>query len=139
MRGQFVGSLKTEKLCCEHVIYVIEHQERILLGGSAISDLALVSRVDSISDDSSQVGVPGRFASYACLFHGLGKLQGDYKIELRRDATPFALSTPRRVAIPRMKAVQQELERMETLGVIESVTQPTSWCAEMVVVPKDGG
>jgi len=38
-----------------------------------------------------------------------------------------------------MKAVKEELERMETLGVIERVTQPTSWCSGMVVVPKEGG
>ena len=47
--------------------------------------------------------------------------------------------TPRRVAIPLMKSVKQELERMEELGVISRVSEPTEWCAGMVVVPKPNG
>ena len=38
-----------------------------------------------------------------------------------------------------MPKVQEELERMEKLGVIEKVEDPTEWCAGMVVVPKAGG
>ena len=48
-------------------------------------------------------------------------------------------STPRRVAIPLMKAVKGELQRMEKLGVIAKVNEPTAWCAGMVVVPKANG
>lgn len=35
--------------------------------------------------------------------------------------------------------VQAELKRMEIMGVISKVTQPTPWCAGMVVVPKAQG
>ena len=35
--------------------------------------------------------------------------------------------------------VKEELERMEQLGVIERVEQPTEWCAGLVVVPKANG
>ena len=35
-----------------------------------------------------------------------------------------------------MGAVKQELERMETLGVISKIQEPTNWCSGMVVVPK---
>lgn len=48
----------------------------------------------------------------------------------------MALSTPRRVAVPLLASGKQELERMETLGVIAKVEQPTEWCAGMVVIPK---
>ena len=48
----------------------------------------------------------------------------------------FALTVPRRVAIPLMQPVKEELERMEKLGVISRVGGPTEWCAGMVVVPK---
>ena len=73
------------------------------------------------------------------LFSGLGKLQGEYRIELRSDAKPFALTTPRRVAIPMLPKVRAELERMERLGVVRRVQEPTDWCSGMVVVPKPGG
>ena len=73
------------------------------------------------------------------LFTGLGRLKDSYKIKLRQEAIPFALSVPRRVAIPLLPKVKEELERMTKLGVISKVTEPTEWCAGMVVVPKPGG
>ena len=62
-----------------------------------------------------------------------------YQIKLKNDAKPFALSTPRRVAIPLLKAVEKELKRMEELGVIKKVEEPTEWWVGMVVVPKANG
>ena len=73
------------------------------------------------------------------LFTGLGKLQGDYHIYLKPGAKPYALSTPRRVAIPLLPQVKKELTRMEQLGVIEKIEEPTEWCAGLVVVPKQNG
>ena len=71
------------------------------------------------------------------LFGGLGRMSGgDYSIQLRGDAVPFALSTPRRVSIPLMDVVKRELQRMEDLQVIRRVDTPTDWCAGMVVVAK---
>jgi len=71
------------------------------------------------------------------LFQGLEKLQGrPYSISLRSDAQPYALCTPRRVAILLLPKVEAELARMQELGVIEKVEQATEWCACMVVVPK---
>ena len=60
------------------------------------------------------------------LFRGLRKLQGEYTIKLK-GAKPCALTTPKRVAIPLMKPVKVELERMEKQGVISRVSD---WCAE---------
>ena len=51
------------------------------------------------------------------LFKGLGKLKDSYKIKLREGATPFA---PRRVPIPLLPKVKEELQRMENVGVITS-------------------
>ncbi len=48
---------------------------------------------------------------------------------LEPDAAPFALSSPRQVPLPLRNKVQAELERMEDMGVISKVTQPTPWCA----------
>ena len=38
-----------------------------------------------------------------------------------------------------MRAVKDELDRTQRLGVIEPVETPTEWCAGMVVVPKTNG
>ena len=60
-------------------------------------------------------------------------------MKLRDDAIPFAQTIPRRVALPLMTKVKAELERMEQLGVISRVEEPTDWCAPKVVVPKPDG
>ena len=38
-----------------------------------------------------------------------------------------------------MEKVKTELQRMEKVGVISRVSEPTDWCAGMVVVPKPDG
>ena len=67
------------------------------------------------------------------------RLEGAYCIELKEDSKPFALSTPRRVALPLLPRVRAELERMERMGVISRVEEPTNWCTGLVVVPKANG
>ena len=76
---------------------------------------------------------------YAVLFTGLGELKGEHVIHLREDATPFCLATPRRVPLPIIEKVKNEIERMASAGVIEAVDEPTDWCAPIVVVPKQSG
>ena len=49
------------------------------------------------------------------------------------------LRVPRRIAILLMPKVKAEIERMDPLGVISRIEEPTEWCAGMVVVPKSGG
>ncbi|UYV67948.1 K02A2.6-like [Cordylochernes scorpioides] len=56
----------------------------------------------------------------------------NYKISLQPDAKPYASCTPRRVPIPLMKQLKEQLEEMTRLGVIESVEEPTEWCAGIV-------
>ena len=63
-------------------------------------------------------------------------LEKEYSIKLKDGAIPFALSTPCRVAIPLLPAVQKELAQT---GVISKLEEPTEWCAGMVVVPKADG
>ena len=73
------------------------------------------------------------------LFTVLGNLGEEFEIKLTPDAKPFALSTPRNIALPLRPKVKQELLRMEAMGVISKVDEPTPWCAGMVVVPKKSG
>ena len=49
------------------------------------------------------------------------------------------MTTPRRVAIPLLSKVEAEIKKIEKLGVIVPVEEPTEWCSGMVVVPKPNG
>ena len=79
-------------------------------------------------------------AAFPSLLAPLEQFSGEpYSICLQPDAKPVALSCPRRVPIPLLPKVKEELERMEAQGVIIPVEEPTEWCSGLVVVPKPSG
>ena len=75
---------------------------KALLGKPALESLNLITRIDSVDKDSCR-------AKYPELFTGLGSLKGEYKIKLKPNNVPFALTTPRRVTHPLMPRVREEL------------------------------
>ncbi|KAE8277574.1 hypothetical protein D5F01_LYC08203 [Larimichthys crocea] len=102
---------------------------------TAYAELNLIQQVASVQEEKQDMSHRYR-AMFPKVFSGLGKLQGSYKIKLKEGAVPHALSDPRRVPLPMKEQVKEELDRMEALGVIRKIEQPTEWCAGMVVVPK---
>lgn len=105
-----------------------------LLGFPAILALGLLHPVDSVKELEADMK-----KMYPKVFTGLGLLKGEYKIKLKEGAKPYALSLPRRIPLPLYDKVKAELERMEKMGVIEPIEEPTEWCAGMVVAPKPNG
>ena len=131
--GQFTGVLMRGERDVRQDIFVVRGLCRNLLGRPAIEALQLAVRVGAIFDNTSPIQLFPR------MFRGLGRLEGEYEIKLKSDSKPFSISVPRRVAIPLMRRVRDELNRMERLGVIARVEVPTEWCAGMVVVLKPNG
>ena len=134
VQGQFKGTLTHGNNSVEQDIYVIKGLRKPLIGRPAITALQLVNRVNTIDSIKQQV-----VDQHPELFQGLGTIEGEYNIVLKADAKPYALATPRRIPIPLKSSVEQELKRMQELGVIRKVEEPTEWCAGMVVVPKSKG
>jgi len=132
--GQFSHTMTYNNQSAEQLVFVVKGLTRNLLGLPAITDLNVVSRVDSIVDLRTEI-----FQSFPNLFKGLGNWGEPYEICLREDAVPFALHTPRRVPLALRDEVKAELESMEALGVISPVHEASTWCAGMVVVPKKNG
>ena len=118
VRGCFVGKIQKGDKTTEQEIFVVNDARNALLGRPATN----------------------LNAKFPGLFTGLGKLRGpDYVIKLKPEAKPFALSTPRRVPVPLLTKVKEELSRMEQMQIISKVDESTEWCAGMVVVPKANG
>ena len=132
--GQFQATLCHQNTSSTQTLYVIRGLKTNLLGLPAITSLGLLYRMDAVVCNTDAV-----HTKYPMLFKGLGTLGDKYTIKIKDDATPYSLCTPRNVAIPMREKVRQELCRMETNGVISRVTEPTPWCAGMVVVPKRDG
>ena len=73
------------------------------------------------------------------LFEGLGELKGrQYDIAMD-PMVPPTQNPPRTIPYKLRDNVFKELQRMETLGVIEKVTEPSAWISSMTVVAKPNG
>ena len=129
--GKIILTLTFNEKHCQQPVYVVKNVAKNLLGFPAIKALSLLSHVDSFDENIVSL--------YPSLFRGLGTFAQEYKIQLKANAQPFALNTPRNIALALRPKVHAELERMERLGVITRVSEPTPWCAAMVVVPKSSG
>lgn len=111
-------------------IYVVKRLHQQILGRPAIEALGMVVRARAIST------LLNPRTDFPQLFKGLRKVN---ILTLSNFSQMPSQCIVRRVAIPLMQPVKEELERLERLGVIARVEQPTDWCARMVVVPKPGG
>lgn len=115
-------------------MYVIKGLKNNLLGLPTITALNLIARVDAVTEQKEEI-----FQRYPSVFNGLGNLGEEYEIHMKEGAKPHSLFTPRSVPLPLQDKVREELNRMESLGVISKVSKPTAWCAGMVVIPKKNG
>ena len=132
--GQFNGHFVHKGETCQHTVFVVKGLKTNLLGLPIIIALNLVTRVSEISDYG--VDIPKMFPK---VFHGLGTMGEAYSIKLTPGAQPRAIYAPRNVPLPLRGRVQEELARMQSMGVISRVDQPSPWCAGMVMVPKKNG
>lgn len=74
------------------------------------------------------------------VFNGLGDIKGSpVNIKLKPGSKPYRITTPRHVPIPLYQAVMEEIKRMEKLGVIRKIEEPTDWCHPIVAVVKPKG
>ena len=134
--GQFTGHFTHRNKIVQQPTYVVDGLKTNLLGLPTITalELAATCRVNATAEANAEV--QDRFPS---VFQGLGNLGEEYEIRLKEGATPHSLFAPRHVPLPLRPKVQEELDRMESIGVISKVDEPTPWCAGMVVVPKKEG
>jgi len=124
-------TISNNKSTIKENVYVVDNLTTPLLGKPAITNLGLISFVDSVGTTQKDW-----FLSYPNLFKGLGTMDNEVKIILDNKVSPFVQCTPRRIAAARRQPLRDELERMEKLGVIEKIEEPTEWCAPCIVVPK---
>lgn len=116
-------------------LYIAEDLAEPLLGLDLIERFQLLQRVNDVTS-AERVNPLTEFPE---LFTGLSEAPHTCTLALKQDAQPFAVTSPRRIPIPLMNAVRDELSRMEKQGVISPMDEPSDWCAPIVVVPKNNG
>ena len=138
--GQYKGHLSYKGRASTQQVFVVKGLKNNLLGFPAITALNLVARVDETSSSETTTTFTDRILEkFPQVFQGLGNLGEEYEIKLKPEAKPYPVYTLRHIPLPLWSKVTEELNRMEEMGVISKVTEPTSWCAGMVVVPKKSG
>ena len=117
-----------------------------LLNFALCKDLGLMAELASPTPEASINSVTNSphtnklLEDFRDIFERKGSLQTgyEYSITLKNDAIPFS-PPARRLAPSLHERVKAELDEMETSGVIQKITQPTPYCAPMVVAYKKSG
>ncbi|RWS00170.1 uncharacterized protein B4U80_00378, partial [Leptotrombidium deliense] len=73
--------------------------------------------------------------NYEKCFKGIGCLGTIHKIQLKEGAKPRIVAT-RRIPVALRDKVKTELDKLEEMGIIEKVNQPTEWINRLVTVQK---
>lgn len=108
--------------CCFRMVEVKTNGEN-LLSRTVTTRLGLVKHIDEVN-----------------IFSGLGTLKGEtVKITLKEGTQLYSIAMPRHVPIPLLPRVEEQLKRIESMGIIEKVTDSTEWCTPMVPVTKKNG
>lgn len=110
VHGFFIGTIQQEEKATEQEIFVVIGARQALLGRLAIESLKLVKKVNAVNADNVYK------EKFPKLFPGLGRLDSlDCVIKLKPEAKPYAISTPRRVPVPLLSKVKEELPQMEQM------------------------
>ena len=79
-------------------------------------------------------------SEFPLVFNGeIKTMEGErFHITLSDDAKPFCVHTPRAIPYAYRDKLQAELQLLQQQNIISPVTEPTEWCAPIVVTPKKG-
>ena len=129
-KGEFNAQVRHKGKSCLMRCFVVNTRTDNLLSRDAAKHLGLVQRIASVQKDCDP------------LFAELDEKPANCKpvhISLKEDATPYSVQAARRVPIPLLQKVKEELDRLKSAQVIEEIQEPTDWCAGMVPVLKRNG
>ena len=94
----------------------------------------VVAPLDSLSPEIKKI-----IDEHKEVFQGIGKLK-DFQLKLHVDPNaPPVQQSFRRIPFHTRKKVEDELFRLEALGIIERVEGPTTWVNQMVVTERSNG
>ena len=133
-------------------IYTFEQVTGVLLSWKASCDLGILpvsypippvhAEVSNqqVNATLAQVDVSTEtiITEFPTVFEGQVKcMPGEtFRTTLREDSKPFCVSTPRQIPLPYWEKLKEQLDTLLAANIIAPVTEPTDWCAPIVVAPK---
>ena len=134
-------------------LYVTQGSSWSLIGQNTAVEIGLlrigpevssVNKVNKLKVDNDKLSalpksVQQILSSNAKMFHGIGKLK-DFEVKFKVDPSVTPVSQRLRgLPYHTRKQVEDELEKLEDLGIIEKVQEPTPWIPPLVAVHKTNG
>ena len=97
-----------------------------------IVDMKVISATTLAQTDNELI------TAYPTIFNGqIRVMQGEeFHIALSINSKPFCVHTPRTIPFAYRDKLKTELDLLESQHVIAPVTEATTWCAPIVVIPK---
>ena len=133
-----LGLLACEKLAVVQVNCTVKTtQPKRSLTGSTPTQAARAAKPPVVRTTKSKCikSTDDLMREFPDRFNGIGDFLGEYKIQLCPDAHPV-IHTPRKCPIALRPKVKEHLEKMEVLGVITHVDQPTDSVSSITYVQK---
>ncbi|KAI8498512.1 hypothetical protein Bbelb_237140 [Branchiostoma belcheri] len=112
--------------------FVVKANSTPVLSLSACLSLKLIQLVLAV--DAIQTAEEIK-KEYKDVFEGIGQFPGKHRIRVDPDVQPV-VHAPRKIPVSLRDPLKKELDRMEALGVIQKVDEPTEWVNSLVVVEK---
>ena len=149
--GTTIKQLGVVTLSCKHKdtewhssdFFVTESEGPAILGLPSSRQLRLVTLHCMVQTATTPATQPIHDAMdlkrlYPDRFKGIGDFEGELHITLREEAQPVVQSQ-RKYPIQLLEEIRTELEKMEDLGVITSITEPTDWVNALAFSRKASG
>lgn len=115
--------------------YIVNINSTTIIGLKAARLLKLVRNIDSVNTNASYENLMNE---YDDIFNGLGCIATDYKIRLDPNVVPVN-NKARNVPFALRSKLKDELQRMQRVGIILNVDEPTEWVNSIVIVEKSDG
>ncbi len=138
LQGTIHAKITAKSNSTSATLHVVKGSSGNLLGYDTTQRLELLKIINQVGVDktSPQYLVSGEFEN---LFDGIGKVKGKVvKLHIDPDVQPKQ-QPHRRIPFRVLQDMEKELERLESLDIIEKVTGPTPWVSPIVAVPKSSG
>ena len=132
--GMSTVCIKSTYMSVNAIVYVLKGARRNLLGLPEIKSLNLLAVINELC-----VREFDPLKTFPKIFKGLGTMPGVFKINLKQDAVPKSLYSPRVIAAGLKDKAREEIYGMLADKIIEPVEEPTEWCLGLTIAPKQGG
>ena len=118
---------------------ILDQDVPSILGLPTAIKLNLIKHIYTIEEQTTPDNNSEFYEKYEDVFDRLGCVSDVlYHIDVDPSCQPV-IHPPRRVPVMLRPKIQQELDRMESLDVIEKVSTPTPWANSMVTIVKPNG